>query len=185
MTTTEKEYVLKQIDDAVRDVWGTDIASDYQHCWIWTEDSLKNAMYHHLRDRLMALMEQYDVRIFTEFTGDVFGENHKRPDMVIAEIEYDDTGAYSVKECLCVIELKYKVGFHSHYAVLDDYEKLRYYCEDLKVDCPMYMATIWEYEDDETTWIRKNAAWAKDRVTELNASYDRESKEMRFYIGEH
>lgn len=43
---------------------------------------------------------------------------------------------------------------------------------------------IWEYEDEATSWERKNAAWAKNRLVELNASYD-EKKDMRFYISEH
>ncbi|MGN1316079.1 MAG: hypothetical protein ACI4VW_03360 [Acutalibacteraceae bacterium] len=48
------------------------------------------------------------------------------------------------------------------------------------------MATIWENEDDKTTWIRKNAAWAKDKVLELNASYKRNSEnELQFYVCEH
>jgi hypothetical protein len=47
------------------------------------------------------------------------------------------------------------------------------------------MATIWEYEDDETNWARKNAAWAKNTLTELNASYEREFGDMRFYVWEH
>jgi len=48
------------------------------------------------------------------------------------------------------------------------------------------MATIWEYEDDASGWIRKNAAWAKGRVTELNASYKRNSDdETQFYVVKH
>ena len=47
------------------------------------------------------------------------------------------------------------------------------------------MATIWEYEDEETSWERKNASWAKDRLTELNASYKPGTHNMRFYIKEH
>ncbi len=188
MIEAEKKYILKQIDEAIRYVWMVDIASDYDNGWLLKEDTLKNAMYYYLRMKLSNLLEQYDLRIFTEFTDDKFQGTGYRPDMVIAEMNFEKGGRYygnDVAECICVFELKYKAGTVSPDVIYNDYEKLRYYYEDLKVDCPMYMATIWEYEDDETTWIRKNAAWAKNRVTELNASYDRKSKNMRFYIGEH
>ena len=44
------------------------------------------------------------------------------------------------------------------------------------------MATIWEYEDEATSWI-DNDEWAKDKLTELNASF--ENDEMRFYVIKH
>ena len=47
------------------------------------------------------------------------------------------------------------------------------------------MATIWEYEDDETCWEPENSQWASGKLTELNASYKRNSDEMNFYICEH
>ena len=48
------------------------------------------------------------------------------------------------------------------------------------------MATIWEYEDDEVPWLTKPEAWSKGRLTELNASYKRNSEnEIQFYISRH
>ena len=47
------------------------------------------------------------------------------------------------------------------------------------------MATIRECEDDATAWS-EDAEWNQGKVTELNASYARESDgEMRFYVWEH
>ena len=108
--------------------------------------------------------------------------------MVIAEVDFEKGSRYygnDVAECVFVFELKYKAGTVSPDIIYNDYEKLRYYYEKLNVQCLMYMATIWEHEDDETTWIQKNAAWAKNRVTELNASYERGTNVMRFYIKKH
>ena len=47
------------------------------------------------------------------------------------------------------------------------------------------MATIWECEDNQTTWIRKNAAWAKGRATELNSSFAKGTSEPQLYVAEH
>mgnify|MGYP007112587977 CR=1 FL=1 len=59
------------------------------------------------------------------------------------------------------------------------------YVKELDVNCKLYMATIWEYEDKPTNWTRKNAAWAKNLLTELNASYELGTTDMRFYVFEH
>ena len=66
-----------------------------------------------------------------------------------------------------------------------DYDKLKEYIDELKIEGKLYMATIWECEDHQTTWIRKNAAWAKGRATELNASFARGTSEPQFYVAEH
>ena len=47
------------------------------------------------------------------------------------------------------------------------------------------MATIWEYEDDETAWENENNKWEKDKLVELNASYFRNTEKMNFYIKDH
>ena len=91
----------------------------------------------------------------------------------------------AVTECLAVIEIKYKANASASRDIIADYEKLRYYIEKLNVESKLYMATIWECEDDPTTWERKNAAWAKGKVTELNASFEPGTWNMRFYIAPH
>ena len=63
--------------------------------------------------------------------------------------------------------------------------KLKEYIDILKIEGKLYMATIWECVDDQTTWIRKNAAWAKGRVTELNASLTWNGCKPQFYFFEH
>ena len=48
--------------------------------------------------------------------------------------------------------------------------------------------SIWENRissDYNDNWIRKNAAWAKGKVTELNASLNWGNGEPQFYVVEH
>ena len=89
---------------------------------------------------------------------------------------YKGSNTYNINSCE-TIEVFYNLRV--------DYDKLRYYVEKLNVESKLYMATIWECEDDPTTWERKNAAWAKGKVTELNASFKRGTWDMQFYVAEH
>ena len=108
--------------------------------------------------------------------------------MVIAKIDPDADVAYwgdAVTECIAVIELKYKTGFATNEEIYSDYDKLKYYIDTLGVNSKLYMATIWEYEDDKTAWL-EDAEWAEDKVVELNASYKRDSNyESQFYVVRH
>lgn len=172
--------IEKIIDDTIKSIWMKDIKADYDGGWLLREDTLKNAFYHHLRTKLGQIFELKGIRVYSEYTGEVFAGSGFRPDIVIAEIKSNGE-----KNLICVIEIKYKNGFYPHKDILKDYEKLKYYVEEMGVSCKLYMATIWEYEDDQTSWERKNAYWANGQLTELNASYSRKSKDMTFYVCKH
>ena len=63
---------------------------------------------------------------------------------------------------------------------------MKYYIDTLGVNSKLYMATIWEYEDDASSWIESDADWANGKITELNASYQRMSNcEPQFYVIAH
>ena len=165
--------IAQIVDKTIISVWENEIKNDYKKLWLLKEDSLKNALYFHLRTNLEKIFAENNIRIFTEFTDYKFKHSGYRPDMVIAKIDPDADVAYwgdAVTECIAVIELKYKTGFAANEEIYSDYDKLKYYIDILGVNSKLYMATIWECEDDASSWIRKNAAWAKGRVTELNAS---------------
>ena len=183
------EKIIKIIDDTIKYIWENDIKSDYKYGWLLKEDTLKNSFYFYLRSKLENLFCENDIRIFTEFTDEKFKSTGYRPDIVIAKVNFDGDSKYygdDVSECIAVIELKYKKGFNASNDIYKDYEKLKTYVNDLHVGCKLYMATIWEEFDEPTSWIRKNAAWAKDKVTELNASYIKDSDyEPQFYVFEH
>ena len=183
-----REKIIKLIDDTIKSIWKNEIAYDYDEGWLLKEDTLKNSFYFHLRTKLGQIFDKNDIRIFTEFTDDKFRGSGCIPDMVIAKVDFEKDARYYgdyVEECLCVIEFKYKTGFNSADVIFKDYEKMCKYVKELGINCKLYMATIWEHEDDATNWERKNASWAKNLLTELNASYERRSGDMRFYIFEH
>ena len=183
-----KESMAEIIDETIISVWTNEIQNDYKKLWLLKEDSLKNALYFHLRTHLGKWFDENDIRIFTEFTDHKFKHSGYRPDMVIAKINPDADVAYwgdAVTECIAVIELKYKTGFAANEEIYSDYDKLKYYIDTLGVKSKLYMATIWEYEDDETAWL-ENTEWALDKVVELNASYKRNSDyKPQFYVVKH
>ncbi len=183
-----KQEIENIIDKTIKEIWKSEIADDYESGWLLKEDTLKNSFYYHLRTRLGKLFDDNDIRIFTEFTDNKFKNTEYRPDMVIAKVDLDRGSKYwgdDVTECLAVIELKYKNGFNGSKDIYSDYKKLSVYVDGLGFGCKLYMATIWEYEDDETSWEPEESEWAKGRLTELNASYKKGTKDMRFYVQAH
>ena len=183
-----KESMAEIIDATIISVWKNEIQNDYKKLWLLKEDSLKNTLYFHLRTVLGELLDQNDMRIFTEFTDCEFKHSGYRPDMVIAKIDPDADVAYwgdAVTECIAVIELKYKTGFAANEEIYSDYDKLKCYIDTLGINSKLYMATIWECEDDETAWL-EDVEWAVNKVVELNASYKRNSDhEPQFYVVKH
>lgn len=180
--------IIRIIDEAIKLVWGDEIKRDYDENWIMNEDGLKNALYFHLRKQLEPILLENNLRIFTEFKDAEFQGKQYRPDMVIAHVDMNSNADYwrqAVTNCVAVIELKFKSNFRVQEAIYADYDKLKEYIDELKIEGKLYMTTIWEREDDQTTWIRKNAAWARGRVTELNASFARGTCEPQFYVAEH
>lgn len=184
---TDKE-IVQIIDEAIKSIWVNEIRNDYEKKRLLKEDTLKNAMYFHLRNRVGWLCDECNVRIFTEFTDWKFKQTKKIPDMVVAKVDIESDASYwgdAVTECLAVIELKFKSSFTASQDIYDDYDKLRYYIEKLGVKCKLYMATIWEQEDDATSWAEEDADWATDKVTEMNASICRDDGKPQFYVVEH
>ncbi len=176
--------LLDKIHSTLIAVWETKIKEDYENGWLFREDTLKNAIYFHLRKELETLFDENDIRIYTEFTGGEFAHSRYRPDMVIARVdmEYDGYWCDAIKDCLAVIEIKFKYGFAPNKDIYADYKKLEDYIRNVNTHGHLYMATIWEYWDDATSWIEDDDTWAKGKVTELNASYIPDSdREMRFY----
>ena len=172
--------MIDKINLTIQRIWKYDISKDYNNGWLLKEDTLKNAFYFHLRRRLGKFFDENNIRIFTEFTEDKFKGTHCRPDMVIAKVNDNEELEY-----LAVIEFKYKKGFTTSNSIYADFKKLRKYVNDFHIGCKLYMATIWEYEDDETCWEPEKNKWAENKLVELNASYKSKPYKMRFYIKEH
>ena len=180
--------IIQIIDEAIKSVWENNIKSDYDANWIMNEDGLKNALYFHLRMWLEQVLVENDLRIFTEFKDAEFHGSKFRPDMVIAHVDSSSDADYwrqAVTNCVVVIELKFKSRFQDKEAIYADYDKLKEYIEKMDLKGKLYMATIWECEDDQTSWIPQDESWAKGKVTELNASLTWESCESQFYVKPH
>ena len=180
--------ITQIVHKTIKSIWENEIQSDYNNIWFMNEDTLKNALYFHMRNKLETVLAENNLRIFTEFNDAEFSGSGFRPDMVIARIDMDSDAKYwrqAVINCPIVIELKFKSTFADKETIYADYDKLEKYIETLGINGKVYMATIWECEDDKTSWIDVNAVWAKGKVTELNASLHWGDCEPQFYIVEH
>lgn len=138
--------VLDTINERIQYIWEEKIREDYNNGWLLKEDTLKNALYYHVRMELSSLFQKHNIRIFTEFTDGEFKKLELRPDMIIATVDLEnmDSGYYGndIKECLAVIEIKFKSDFYSYKNVLDDYDKLQIYADKVNIKGKLYMATI-------------------------------------------
>ena len=78
-----KKRVMKEIDRSIKTIWKKDIQKDYLEEYLLREDSLKCAMYYHLRKKLDKLLRENHLRIYPEY---YFKELKYRADIAIVEI---------------------------------------------------------------------------------------------------
>ncbi len=81
---------IKKLDKVIKNIWLEDIKDDYEHNLILNEDTLKNALYFHLRTYFENTPEFYDLCIFTECTDYGFSSLSYRPDMIIVNTKTDE-----------------------------------------------------------------------------------------------
>ena len=182
--------VLTEIHNTIKYIWEYDIPKDYISQLLMKEDTFKNALYFHIRTRLSALLEKYNIMIFTEFDTDKFRKTGCRADLILAQMNFDKEEEFwgdCVENYICIFELKFKGDYKTASEdIWKDYDKMKYYIEELDLGdyCHYYVATIWESYPDSKWWLPKDTLWAKGRLTELNADYNSKD-EMSFYIKEH
>ena len=182
--------VLKEIHQAIKYIWEYDIPEDYNKRFLLKEDTFKNSLYFHIRTRLSALLDKYNIMIFTEFNTDKFRKTGYRADLILAQMDFDKDEKFwgdCVEKYICVFELKFKSDYSTASdEIFMDYEKTKHYIEDLNLGeyCHFYIATIWECHPDSKWWLEKNEAWSKGKLTELNADHNSKG-EMLFYVKEH
>ena len=184
-----KKKVKQIIHDCVKQIWMNEIQVDYSSYRLLKEDSLKNAFYHHLRNRLGdTLLEEHDLQIWTEFNDGPLKGTGKRADLAIVKIDKEDASdgywGNCVDEVAALFELNFKATYTAVQDILGDVDKLRRYIEDDQVDCQYYLVAIREIEAAELQYIDDQDLWAREKVTELLASYSDEC-EMEFTIIEH
>lgn len=182
--------VIKEIHNTIKYVWEYDIPKDYKNKSLLKEDTLKNSLYFHIRTRIGALLEKYNIMIFTEFNTDKFRHTGFRADMVIAQMDFEKEEKHwgdCVKCFISVIEIKFKGDFKTAPDIIyEDYIKTKNYIKSLNLgnECHYYVATLWECYPNSKWWLDKDTKWAKGKLTELNADFNRKG-EMNFYVKEH
>lgn len=145
------------------------------------EDSLKNAFYFHLRNKLTDLfLLENNIRIYTELNTGV-GE---RIDLAVVRINNDEEKHLSARiiEYLAVIELKYKSAQTTINPFFSDIQKAKNYLKRKNYNnCQYYLGFIHEveYSLKEISWltVKQQRTWAAGCLTELSGFYN-EDKEV-------
>jgi len=181
-----------KIDQTIKEVWMNDLSKDYNDNFLLKEDSLKNALYYHLRMALSdGFLKRHRLRIFTEYYLGSDNEGKQQiADLAIVRLrpKYLHRGLHLrdvVEDIVSIIELKYlndpvTSPFYS------DVQKVKKYIETNKFEnCRFYLGFIHEqvHEKNET-WLTKKeqTTWARGKVSELVANYSPENEEMIFNI---
>lgn len=168
------EEVLVQIDREIKLSWKKSIKKDYWDGYLLKEDSLKCALYFHLRRKLDKVLRENSLRIYTEY---YISELKYRADIVIVQIDEQKEYKWlkdSVTDVVALFELKY-VGARDDATlewVKSDLWKFKEYINAAGLnDCQFYFSVIYENECSSLNWLdaRSTNNWAKGRVTELNA----------------
>lgn len=177
MTAQNKSHreLIIMIDKIIKDIWLNGIAKDYAEHHLLKEDCLKNSFYYHLRTRLADVMNEHNIRIFTEYYLPELGY---RADIaiVIIDPEIEDEHLQDmVTDVLAIIELKYKSGYSKgiEQEIKNDVWKIQDYIKIGRMDCQFYLAVIYETECWAFNWLDKRQTnnWAANRVTELDAGF--------------
>lgn len=163
--------VMKKIKSAVREIWKVEIPNDYDANFLFKEDTLKNALYYHLRTKLdNDFLERNNLGIYTEYYIDGY-----KIDLVIAEIDNEKASETHLRECVTdlaiAMELKYKAAAVDE-LYYEDVKKVVKYLTDLPYpNCHYYLGFIQEVLYDKASdfsWLNKRQRTkATGRVTEL------------------
>jgi hypothetical protein len=176
------------IDRTIKEVWIEKIPNDYQSYYLLMEDSLKNALYFHLRTRLSNLLDSNNIRIYPEY-------HYKDCKADLAIVKLNDNPGKSdhlrddVASVLAINEIKYKSG-SSIQPFEDDIQKIKKYV-DMKPndDTQYYLAFVHEAEyefNEEDSWLTaEQQEWAKGRLTELSGNYIEGQDEISWQVLSH
>lgn len=176
--------ILTEIDRTIKEIWEIDIKNDYKDYFLLREDSLKCALYYHMRRRLEGLLIENNLRIYPEYYINMGGLKY-RSDIVIAEIGEEKRYLKDmVTDIVAIFELKLESGVSqgTTNVIKRDIQKMKEYRQKMKLDCQCYFAVIYEEECEYLNWIDKRTSnrWGKGCLTELNAGYI--DGEMKFEV---
>ncbi|OOZ85010.1 hypothetical protein BHL25_19285 [Bacillus cereus] len=181
--------IIENIDTAIKKVWLEDLKIDYANYFLLKEDSLKNAFYFHLRNRLGEdFLHNNNLRIFTEYFI-----NGERIDLAIVEIDSIAVEDYHLSDCiirvLAAVEMKYKSASVSDDIFYGDVNKILSFINSWGNETKHYLAFIQEKyfkKDDLVNWLdNEQASKVKGKVTELYAYWDQDSDETVWSVVDH
>ncbi|MEA1012656.1 MULTISPECIES: hypothetical protein [Bacillus cereus group] len=181
--------IIKNIDIAIEKVWLEDLKNDYANHFLLKEDSLKNAFYFHLRNRLgVDFLKNNNLRIFTEYYI-----NGERIDLVIVEIDSVAAEDYHLSDCiirvLTAVEMKYKDASVRDDVFYGDVNKILSFLNSWGNETKHYLAFIQEKyfkTGDVVNWLEdEKANKVRGKVTELYAYWDQESDETVWSVVNH
>lgn len=186
---SDDHKVAALIDRAIKEVWLTEIRNDINNNYILYEDTLKNAFYFHLRNKLGQLLIDNNIRIFTEFHDGKLAGKSAIADIAIVKIGDNEVEHIrrNIEKIYAIIELKHKGSQVPVDCFIKDVEKTIEYIKDKDlVDCQFYLGFIHEGEfaKNETSWLqnKKQERLAMGRLTELSACYYTGFDDMVFTV---
>lgn len=189
MSTNGTDKIIYAIDSAIKEIWINEIKNDLNESYILYEDTLKNAFYFHLRNRLNSLLEEKNIRIFTEFHDGRLSGKSVIADIAIVQLGDNEEGHIkdNVEKIYAIIELKYKGAQVPIDPFLSDVKKTIKYIKDRELGgCQFYLVFIHEgeFNIEEKSWIqnKKQKKLVQGRLTELSACYYEGQDEMTYTI---
>jgi len=129
------ESIYKKIHETIIEVWRYDIKSDYNQYFLLREDTLKNALYFHIRNRLGdAFMKDNHLAIFTEYKIDT----NETIDLVVVKLDIEKAKDNKLKDCvkeiIAIVEIKYKNQTASENIFINDVKKILNYTNKFKFE---------------------------------------------------
>lgn len=163
--------LLLKLDKVIKEVWNEDIKVDYNNHYLLLEDSLKCALYYHLRNRLGdGWLKANRLRIIPEYH---LCDGYRADLAIVKFIKKEYRNGKHLSDCvefiLTIIELKHKAAqvINPFY---EDRDKLYIYSKKYP-QAKLYVGFIHEdyYNANNSSWFdgRQTNNWAKGRVCEL------------------
>lgn len=183
------ESIYKKIHETIIEVWRYDIKSDYNLHFLLREDTLKNAMYYHIRNRLGdTFIKDNHLAIFTEYAIDT----SQKIDLVVVKLDVEkaknDYLGNCVEEIIAIVEMKYKGQYVPEKVFINDVEKIMAYTNKFTFkETKFFLAFIREkyfFSDEVTNFLSEYEDVPKGKIVELLSYRSIEDDDMVWKVFE-
>ncbi|WP_274307187.1 hypothetical protein [Solibacillus daqui] len=128
-----EKSIYYKVHSAIKDIWIYDIKDDYENSFLLKEDTLKNAFYFHLRNRLGdSFLRENQLAIFTEY----YIDTKQKIDLVVVRLDVEKAQNEYLGNCIdevvAVVEMKYKGKYAKDQIFMDDVDKTIAYVNKFK-----------------------------------------------------